>query len=67
MIVQNRRSFRAGRIGTTGQGCAASNAPFAARQRLLDLRLLTFKLQFKALAKGLQQAWDLCHQAYRRP
>jgi cytochrome c556 len=43
--VQNDRSFRAGRIGTAGQGCAASNAPFAARQRLLDLRLLTFKLK----------------------
>jgi cytochrome c556 len=38
-----------------------------ASQTALDASFATTAEQFKALAKGLQQACDSCHQAYRRP
>jgi cytochrome c556 len=38
-----------------------------ASQTALDASFAETGEQFKALAKGLQQACDSCHQAYRRP
>jgi cytochrome c556 len=38
-----------------------------ASQIALDASFAATAEQFKALAKGLQQACDSCHQAYRRP
>ena len=38
-----------------------------ASQTALDASFAATAEQFKALAKGLQQACDSCHQAYRRP
>jgi cytochrome c556 len=47
MIVQNGRSFRAGRIGTARQGCAASNAPFCGAPKVASPQVADVQAQGK--------------------